>query len=183
MKINKDKKQKRNSKRGQDEMVGFAMIIVMVAVIFIVILSVYLRKPAEKTMDYEANSFVQALLQYTTTCEEENMVNLTVQELIGKCKEGNPCYYNDLINRESNPCKILNDTIKAVVRASWEAGGNSPVLGYWFNVTISEDGTHEEQFLSIKEGVVTRNYKTGGQDLPPHRNNWEYGIVILDIYT
>jgi hypothetical protein len=172
-------KENKRLRKAQDEMVGFALIVIIIAVVFIVIVSVYIRKPQEKTQDYEVNSFVQALLQYTTTCEEENNENLTIQELLNKCQEGNPCYYNEIIHRESNPCKILNDTIKEVVKASWETG----IKGYWFNITISKDGETEEQILNIKEGVVTKNYRTGGQDLPPKAGSWEYAIILFDVYS
>ena len=58
-------------KVGQDEMVGFGLIIILVAIIFIVFISIYIRKPTEKVNDYEANSFIQSVLQYTTNCEED----------------------------------------------------------------------------------------------------------------
>src|SRR4030042_5939088 len=115
----------KKSAKAQDEMVGFALIIIIVAVIFIVFVSIYLNKPKEKTVDYQANSFVQSMLQYTTICEDENLENLTVQDLMAKCKEGNPCYYNEELRAgcrpgspcpyESNPCIILNNTINWLI--------------------------------------------------------------------
>jgi hypothetical protein len=174
--------QYKRNKRAQDEMVGFALILIMVAVIFIVIISVWIRKPQEKTVNYEANSFIQSLLQYTTSCEED-YGNLTVQDLLAKCKEGNPCYYNDQMNQQSDPCKILNNTIREIVKASWQTGVNSSIKGYSFNINISEDGTNEEQFINIKEGVVTNNYRGGEQDLPPERGSWEYAVILFNVYS
>ena len=53
--------------KGQEEMVGFAIILVIVAIIFIVLLAFYLRgSQAERIKSPEANSFLQAVLQYTT---------------------------------------------------------------------------------------------------------------------
>jgi hypothetical protein len=164
--------------RGQDEMVGFALIIIMVAVIFIVLVSVYIRKPQEKTVDFQANSFLQALLQYTTTCQEENYENLTIQELLSKCESGNPCYY-----RNMDPCIILNSTIRGVIDASWKTGVTSPIKGYSFTINISKDGKSEEEILNIREGVVTNNYRGGEQDLPPNRGSWEYAVILFDVYT
>lgn len=176
-KDNKSNKNKKH-KKGQDEMVGFALIIVMVAVIFIVIISVYIKKPQEKTVDYQANSFIQAMLQYTTNCQEENLDNLTVQDLISKCKQGNPCYTQNM-----NPCVMLNNTIKSIIKTSWKVGTGSPIKGYEFNINVSTDGKTEETFMNIKEGVVTNNYKGAEQDLPPQTGSWEYAIITFNVYS
>ena len=71
------------NKSAQEEMVGFGLIIVLVAIIFIVFIAIYLKKPVEVTEDYEIGSFIQSTLQYTTICEDNNG-NVTVQDLIKK---------------------------------------------------------------------------------------------------
>jgi hypothetical protein len=175
--MNKSKKiDKIKSTKGQDEMVGFALIIIIVAIVFIVFISVYMRKTPEKTVDYEANSFVQAALQYTTTCEEANMENLTIQRLIFKCQEKEPCAY-----KEMDPCKILNDTLKEMIKESWNVGPNNPIKGYHLAINLSEDGGRTEKiFLNITEGVVTRNYKGAEQDFG---KGSEYMVILFDVYS
>lgn len=61
-------------------MVGFGLIIVIVAIIFIVLISLYIKKPTEELSDYEIDSFIQSALQYTTTCEDASG-NQTLQKL------------------------------------------------------------------------------------------------------
>lgn len=175
------KKNNRN-KKAQEEMVGFALIVIIVAIIFMVFISIYIKKPQEKVADYETSSFVQAILQYTTICQEETLQNLTVQELLSKCQEGNPCYYNEIIHTESRPCEILNDTIKEIIKESWKVGPENPIKGYSFVVNVSEDGRTEEQFLNIKEGVVTNNYRGSEQDFGKSRGTWKYMVILFNVY-
>jgi len=157
-------------KSGQEEMVGFALIIILVAIIFLVFLSVYVKKPQSENIDNpEANSFVQSFLQYTTTCEQ-NSENITVQRLISKCQEKAPCSNN------KDPCIILNNTIKNIVEESWKVGPQNPVKGYSLIINVDN-----KQFLNITKGVVTNNYKTGQQDFANPKE--ESTLVLFNAYT
>jgi hypothetical protein len=156
------------NKKAQEEMVGFAIILILVAIIFIVLLSIYIKKPQENVENAQANSFVQAFLQYTTACEQ-NSVNITVQRLIFKCQEKENCSYN------MNPCKVLNDTLKGIVKESWEVGEENPVKGYSL-IILTEKG----QVLNISEGVVTNNYKGSEQDFG--KGN-EFVTILFDAYS
>jgi hypothetical protein len=166
---------KKNNK-AQEEMVGFGLILILVAIIFVVFISVYIRKPSEKVTDYEANSFIQSALQYTTTCEEENLENLTIQKLIFKCKENNPCGY-----RNMDPCSILNNTLKNIIRESWNVNSKSPIKGYSFVINISEDGGETEQrIMNVSEGVVTNNYRGSEQDFG---KSGDYLTILFQVYN
>lgn len=165
------------NKKGQEEMVGFALILILVAIIFVVFISIYIKKPVEKITDYEVNSFVQAILQYTTQCEEESGENLSIQKLISLCQDGNPCYY-----RSMKSCDMLNSTIKAIVEESWNIKPGSPIKGYSFIINISRGGDlPEERFLNITKGVVTNNYRTGFQ--PFGNINGENVIITFNAYV
>ena len=164
------------NKRGQEEMVGFGLIILLVAIIFIVFISLYIKKPSEKVTDYEVDSFIQAALQYTTTCEEENLENLTIQELIFKCQENERCTYPH--NMDS--CLILNSTLKNIIKESWEVDNKSPIKGYSFIINVSEDGGDTEKTLmNIKSGVVTNNYRGSEQDFG---KSGDYLTILFHVY-
>ena len=147
------------NKSAQEEMVGFGVIIVLVAIIFIVFIAIYLKKPVEVTEDYEIGSFIQSTLQYTTICED-NKGNVTVQDLIKKCKDNDLCSY-----RNMNPCQILNNTLNGILRESWETSPNGVIKGYSFVINISEDrGESWETIVKVDKGVVTNNYRGSIQD-------------------
>ena len=161
---------KKKSTKAQEEMVGFALILIIVAIIFIVLLAVYIKKPqSESVGNPEVNSFVQSFLQYTTTCEQ-NSENLTLQRLIIKCQSEERC------DNGKDSCKVRNDTLKDIIKESWNIGPENPVKGYSLLI-LSDD----KQFLNLTNNVVTNNYKTGGQDLPV--NEGELVTILFNAYS
>jgi hypothetical protein len=160
----------KKDKKGQEEMVGFALILVIVAVIFVVLLAAYIKKPQSETIrSPEANSFVQSFLQYTTPCEEQNLENITVQRLIFKCQAREICSYN------KDPCKVLNDTLKGIISESWEVGQNNPTKGYSLIIF-----TESRQVLNMSKGVVTNNYKGSEQDFGKGE---EFITILFNVYS
>jgi hypothetical protein len=160
----------RKNKLGQEEMVGFALIIVIVAIIFIVLLAVYIKKPqsANNIGNPEVNSFVQSFLQYTTICIQ-NSENITVQSLILKCQDREMC------SGDINTCTVLNGTLKDIVKKSWDVSEKSPVKGYSL-VILSKEG----QVLNLTEGVVTNNYKGSEQDFAKED---EFITILFNAYS
>ncbi|MCK5043520.1 hypothetical protein KAR52_00780 [Candidatus Pacearchaeota archaeon] len=145
----------KKNKSGQEEMVGFGMIIIIVAVILLVFLGFALRKPQkEVTEDYEVSSFVQAFLQYTTDCRD-NLEYLSVQKLILDCEHGEKC----LDGRDT--CEVLDFTLKEIVEESWDVGKDRPVKGYTLKIMIGG-----EEILFLEEGNITNNYKGSEEYLP-----------------
>jgi hypothetical protein len=157
------------NKLGQEEMVGFALILILVAIIFVVLLASYIKKPqSDGVGDTEVNSFVQSFLQYTTSCEQ-NLENLTFQRLISKCQKKERC------ENGKEVCRVLNDTIKGIIQESCQVGEKNPVKGYDLKIIISD-----KQFLNIKDGVVTNNYKDGFQDFANPEG--EYTLILFKAY-
>lgn len=155
------------NKSGQEEMVGFAIIIVLISVILLAFLGFSLsHSSSEKLPSYEVEGFLYSSLQYTTSCED-NFGYLSIQELIFECYNGDIC-----LNGE-NSCKILNDSLKGMLEKSWPIYYNDSFYkGYELNIwkegnSETEDG---EVILKLNDGNATREFKWASQDLPKRRN-------------
>ena len=144
---------KMENQRAQEEIVGFAVIVIIVSIILVFFLVFSLSDKTE-TENYEAKSFLQSSLHYTSNCEIGREF-LPVQELIVSCYEEDRC------NDEQDACLVLNETLKAILEESWPVGSNFPVKGYKLEVFSGE-----QQILSIREGNLTRSYKSAPQILP-----------------
>ena len=142
--------------KAQEEMVGFALIIIIVAVILLVFIGFSLRNSQKENVEsYEIDSFIQAFLQYTTDCKDlDNLKYRSVQNLIADCSDNEKCFNG----RET--CDVLNSTLKGIVEESWKVVGDRPVKGY--ELEIKSD---ETEILLIKKGNVTKNYKSSMQPL------------------
>jgi len=148
--------EKLKGKRAQEEMIGFALIIILVAIILLVFLGVSLRSPQKENVEsYEVKSFVQAFLQYTTDCRDSNDLRyFSIKDLIFSCNRNEKCL------NERNTCEVLNFTLTGITEESWKVEGDRPVKGY--ELKILKDDT--ETILIIEKGNVTKNYKSSMQD-------------------
>lgn len=164
-----NKLKNKREKRGQEEMVGFVIIVIIVSVILLVLLWFMLRTPDKNAVEnYEVESFIQASLQYTSSCETE-IEFLSVQNLIVSCESKNICLDG------KNSCEVLNDTLSDLVKNAWNINSQSPVKGYKLSVMAEEKG-----IFFVQEGNETRNYKGGFQDFAKGGNNYE---VSLNVYS
>ncbi len=155
------------NKRSQEEMVGFVLIMIIVAIILVIFLSFSLNKSGKETVEsYEVNSFIQSLLQYTTDCRND-LEYLSVQKMIFDCYDNGKC----LDERDS--CGVLNSTLKDIVNKSWKVGTDRPIKGY--EITILTEGT---ELLAIKEGNITKNYEGSLQDFSRKGEEYEISLKI-----
>lgn len=153
---------RRKYKLAQEEMVGFALIVVIVAVIILIFLGFTIRnKSNTDTQSYEVESFLQAVLQYTTECKDYSGY-LSVQKLIIECDRGRACL------DERGSCEVLNSTLSKIVKESWKIEGDRPIKGHSLNIT-----SDQEEVLSISGGNFTKNSKRAFQDFSKSGNSIE----------
>lgn len=138
----------RKNKRGQEEMVGFALIIILVSVIILVFLGFFLGNRNNQSVEsYEAESFVIASLQYSTECRDYYGY-LSIKDLIFMCNAGTNCRNGE------DSCQILNSTFSGILNQSWKVIQGSPIKGYEMTITSN---TEEGKLPVIFAGNRTRN--------------------------
>src|SRR3989344_1350961 len=118
------------NKKAQEEMVGFALIIILVAVILVVFLAVSLRDKSERDVveSYETKSFMQSFLQYTTKCMDDYEY-VSVQELVFKCSNQEKCVSGE------DSCGILEEELKEILEGSWAVQEGGKIRGYELNIS------------------------------------------------
>ncbi len=143
-------------------MVGFALIMIIVAVILLIFLGLSLNNSQKEAVEsYEVESFLQATLQYTTNCEDY-LGYLTIKEIVFDCSEGRTCL------NEKNSCEVLKNTLEKLVEESWKIGEDRPVKGYDLQIN-----SNEQELLSFTKGNQTSNSKGSLQDLTKSGNQIE----------
>ena len=158
------------NKYGQEEMVGFALIMIIVAVILLIFLSFSLGKSEKETVEsYEVESFIQSMLQYTTDCRD-NLEYVSIQKLIIDC------YKKDICIDDRNSCDVLNSTLKEIMKESWKVEGDRPVKGYELKIIVDK----EEEMIVLEEGNITKNSK--GSMVPFPSSGKDYEIFFNAYY-
>jgi len=163
-------------KKAQEEMIGFALIIVLVSVILLAFLGFSLSKPQVDLLEsYEVENFLQASLQYTTDCEKRFADFASIQDLVFECDLDNNCL------DERSSCVVLNDTLRGLLMNVWPVGEDRPSKGYELTISV-EDGSEYKLISSIKEGNITRGYKGAIQPLPKSNIKKTFDVVLKVYY-
>jgi hypothetical protein len=157
--------------KGQEELVGFGLIIGVVLIIMLVFLGLVWNSPNETNdvESYEVINFNQALLTYTTECADEYIPNYqSVVELIYSCSREDKC------SDGKRSCEVLNETITKITNEAWNINEGSLYKGYSVNIT-----EEEKEIIYINEGNVTRTFKASTQE---YSNRGRNIVVEFKIY-
>lgn len=139
----------KSKKKGQEEMVGFGIIMVIVAVIALVFLALYLsRSSSDIREDYATASFVEGVLSYTTECHEPGKAFIDVRELIYFCNSAQKACALGI------DCELLNETLRGLLEASWDVGANAAVKGVEMSIT-----SESKEIFYYVEGNATAEYR------------------------
>jgi len=144
------------SKRSQEEMVGFVLIIILVSVISLVFLGISVRKKTITKSNFEIQDFLQAASKITTECESYSTNYLDVGGLIKSCLENNGC-----VNGK-NSCEVLNETIIDIIDKSWLVCEDCPITGFIFEVKYLNKTEYR-----LEQGICGKTW-IGGEYLIPY---------------
>ena len=157
-------------KKGQEEMVGFAVILILVAVILAVLIGFMVRKQSKSVLQsYEISSFIESMLKYTSECEDY-MGYEEVQEVILSCKRNLLC-----LNGKSS-CEVLNSTIESMINSSWNINPESPNTGYRLKINVDET-----DFLILQQGVsLNSSYISDSHQFVGEGNDYSVSLRIYN---
>jgi len=145
-----------NRKKGQEEMVGFVLIIVLVAIIGVIFLSISLRTSGSSVGEEsdKIGSLIGALAQVTTKCEIPEAHYQDVGDLIDKCNEGKSCSSCDGLECGSgSACDVLKNTLEGSLKTSYAVGEGSYVR--YYNLSI---------YREIDNSLIIQPIITGNTD-------------------
>ncbi len=124
---------KNKNKKAQEELAGFALILVLLGIILLAFLVASLRKSdGGEVRNYEVDSFLQSALQQTTRCELNGRY-IDIKDLIFKCEQEATC-----INDVGEACEVLEEAFNEMTTKSWNMGEGSQYKGYELAVVINE---------------------------------------------
>ncbi len=134
-------------KKAQEEIVGFVLIVVIVAVIAVIFLGISLRKSNTDSIEIneELNSFLSAVSYFTTDCEIPETKFQTIGDLVVKCYDNEQCANGELV------CEVLEETLEEILESStYVVGENSRTQYYKLEIYYDEN---VELISPVQEGV------------------------------
>jgi hypothetical protein len=132
--------------KAQEEIVGFVLIVLLIAVIGLVLLFFSLNG-SSKEVSRESkiiNSFISSLMRQTTDCKIGG-IRRDVSYLVRRCYIGGNC------DNGVGVCDYLNETLEKIVDNSFLVSETSPVRSYNLRI-FSETNSNVLELSKIAEG-------------------------------
>jgi len=134
--------------RGQQEMVGFILIVVLVMIGLMVFLVISLRTSPDEADSLEVTNMLNAIMSHTTECAIPSVPNYeTFEDLFKSCYENDDC-----AGTVGSACDYLNETLRAILEDLMAS--EAEVDAYQFDFSVADD-VGQEGLLRIFEGECT----------------------------
>ncbi|OIO81813.1 hypothetical protein AUJ84_00245 [Candidatus Pacearchaeota archaeon CG1_02_32_132] len=138
-------------KRGQEEIVGFVMIMLVMVIVLLIFLGLSFRNKDTGTRDSkEIYQFLESMGEYTTGCQIRNSEYADLGELFERC------WSNDNCLNDEDSCVVLNKTLKDIFENSWNVGPEAIIKGYEFT-SLYKSGDNEEKIVSLSFGICEKS--------------------------
>jgi hypothetical protein len=146
------------NKKGQQEMVGFILIVVLVMIGLMVFLVISVREPPRVENSLVVENLLGSVMRHTTECAivyEPNYDDF--EDLFKSCHFGDQC-----TNIGKSACEYLNESLRAVLgdMIASEASINSYGLGFF-----AKDEAGMTGFLQINEGNCSGSVKSAQRSI------------------
>ena len=132
--------QETKRKKGQEEIVGFVLIVLIVSVVLVIFLSIFLRDKGDRVSDPEVTQFLDAIKEITSECSLNGGYSyLNYADLVEECNGGSLC------SNGKKACDNLKEITKEMIELSWNFGPESVRKGYEFSAIYeNEDGVQSD---------------------------------------
>ena len=141
---------KPKNKIGQNEIVGFAVIIVIVTLIGLIFLSLSIgRGGITKKTSAEVSDFLQSSMYYTTNCTTTYVPDYkNIQDLVKSCYRNENC-----INLDKLACQVLREEYSNIVKYSFKVSDDAKNKAYNLDIYYEDlNITGREELMNFTEG-------------------------------
>lgn len=155
-------------RKGQEEIVGFVLIVVILVIAMVVFLGIKLRNPEPSQKESEIlYQFIESSMEQTTGCQiRQNTKNIALNELIKECHS----FDNNCLSGSSS-CSVAEDTMKEILESAWKVGPDYPYKGYEILAEYSTNSSGNEEIFKIVSGNCTNNYIGNSYFIPQFPGN------------
>jgi len=170
------------NKKAQHEIVGFAVIIVIVAILGLIFLSLTIgRGEVSKKTSVEISDFLQSSMHYTTNCTTSYIPNYkNIQDLIKSCYRNEKCI--NLIDENGNnkmACQVLGEEYSELVRESFQVSDESKNKAYRLNIYYEDLAIEEkEKIINFTEGQFMNCSSEAGASQDIFMNS---GDIVIEL--
>lgn len=149
---------------GQEEIVGFVVVVVLIGIVALVFLSFSLRTEVPARESVTLTQFVEALGEYTTECSLSAPPDYASMGELYRA-----CYYNTVCSDGTSSCSVLNGTLPLLLEAGIRIGEDRPLKGLTMRVVFVENITRTDDesvrpIFSYTSGNCSSGQQRGASD-------------------
>jgi hypothetical protein len=162
-------------RKGQEEIVGFVLIVVIIVVAFVIFLGIKLRNPEPAQKQSEIiYQFLESAMEQTTECVlNQNGRNAVMDDLVKECYSN-----NNVCNSGETSCNVVEKTMVNILNNTWKVGPEYPYKGYEIKANYFDNSSsrepREEVFL-ISKGNCNNSFDGNSYWIPQFP-----GSIIVD---
>ncbi len=153
-------------RKGQEEMVGFVLIVVLLVIVAVIFLGIRLRNPEPTQKESEiVYQFLESTMEQTTNCKtSETGKFLALDTLVRDCHSNNA-----LCTSGEDSCVVVDEMFEEILNSTWQVGENYPYKGYSlqgvYNFNSSGNAGSENVF-NISRGVCANSFAGSSYLIP-----------------
>lgn len=165
-------------RKGQEEITGFAMIVIIVAVVGMFFLVFALKKDNNSTyQSLEVQQFIDSVMIVQSQCKIQGSVYFArVDELMQNCYDNKA----DSCDNGKNVCAYLESLLKEVTLKAWNINNEAVYTGYRINVAFVPKEGEAQEMIKIEQGNCSKGY-FGGEGVTPERNNRGNIVIKMSV--
>ncbi len=158
----------KKDKAGQQEIIGFVLIVVLVLVAGMVFLIIAIKSPIEEKESKNVENLLFALEEHTTDCANYEPNYYSIKKLVKECYGNHRC---ENLDRES--CDYLEEEVKEILDKviETEAGRNFYELEIFFRDSDEDESSdvsaNEDEILSVFSGECNISKSSSAQIASP----------------
>ncbi|MFZ5954980.1 MAG: hypothetical protein ACOYT4_01015 [Nanoarchaeota archaeon] len=144
--------------KGQQEIAGFALIVVVVLIAGFIFLIITAKKGNDNVNSKEIDNFLSAMMHSTTNCAIEYEPNYdNIQDLIQSCFNNKKCS-----NLNRNSCEYLNETLDNMMTEMIKS--ENQIANYSLNINY-EDKDNKQGIIKLGHIDVRCINKRGAMNI------------------
>ncbi len=156
----------KKARNGQEEIMGFVLIVVLLVIVGVIFLGIRLRNPEHVQRESELiYRFIESSMEQTTDCKTSESGNFwALDSLIRDCHT-----YNNECTSGDKTCDIVENTLKDILNSTWQVGPDFPFKGYEVEISYSFNSSGQQQFdsvLNLSSGLCSSSYSGSSYGIP-----------------
>ena len=169
-------------RKGQHEIAGFVLIVLLVSIIGVVFLSITLGRPeVSRQTSVEVSNLLLSSMYHTTDCAVGSILQIRdIQGLVKECYDDQSRNLRKCLD-ERDVCQVLKENLKDILDKSLVIEGGRVNKAYKLDIYYSDNENPNEEIVSFEEGNFSNCVSVVGGGHSITAGSFESGNIEIEL--